>query len=72
MNDIKKFDKAYFDEDCLVLEKSTGEASGFFVRVLSDSMELYSIPQYGGRERFEQAWEYSNPIEAYDLAMTWS
>lgn len=68
----KKFDSAYFEDGCLILCKDTGEGSAFIVYLHPDSMQLWSVPMYGGAERLEKSWDYSNPIEAYDLAMSWT
>lgn len=67
----KQFDSSYFDGDKLILWKSTGEGSGFQVEIFGGIMELYEIPMYGGMPRLEKSWEYVDPIEAYNLAITW-
>lgn len=66
------FDDTYFEDDVLCLYKGTGEESGFILKLGTDYMELWAIPQYGGKERLEKSWDYSNPIEAVQLALTWT
>lgn len=67
-----KFDDVYFEDNLLCLYKNTGEESGFIVKLGGDYMELWGIPMYGGAERLEKSWSYSDPIEAVKLALTWT
>lgn len=66
------FDDVYFEDGELCLYKGTGEESGFIVKLGDKYMQLWEIPQYGGMERLYRAWDYSDPIEAVKLALTWT
>lgn len=54
----------------IVYEQTTGEGSGFVVYEEFDKLYLYSIPMYGGCERFE--CNVVDIQEAVDIARTWT
>lgn len=69
---MKQFDKAYFEGEKLILYKSTGEGSGFYIEISNGSMALWSIPLYGGEECLEQQRDYICPLEFYNIAIGWT
>jgi hypothetical protein len=53
----------------LVYTKSYGEgAYGFVYRNAAGEYEVYEVPQYGGKERFERVF----PADQYDAAVAYS
>lgn len=66
------FDDVYFEGETLCLYKGTGEESGFIIKIGYNYQTLWSIPQYGGFERCEKSWNYSDPLEAVKIALTWT